>query len=334
MDVALTTARLMQLAQAPEVAPRIVALCLPPAQQLPILSEPLAALTALEYLELFNGQLLGSVEALWQLPRLTCLSFDGASASGSWSGLSRLTRLCHLSLRGACDNTAVAAALPALGRLTCLNVGQSRPGVATASWSSISWLSALQELHLVTRQAAHVLCHLPPASLRRIDLFTGNMPELPAHLSCCTALEHLYFGHIRRDGVIDGQAVPLAADSFSNLAPLGRLQSLVFEHFRITPAEVPLGLTALSSLTCLTLEFAGAAGGWHRLQARHCSASQSAATACRPCLLCRICPLLSSMAILACRHQPKLSCPVAWPPTASCSSFFLLDATCRPCLPF
>lgn len=264
---AFAAARLTQLAQSPDVAPCIVSLHLPWESQLSALAEPLQRLTALQSLELHLCKLLGSVEALWGLSHLTHIAFNGALATGSWSGLSRLTGLRSLGLLSFSHQPAVAAALPSLGLLTCLKIGRAQPGHPPANWSSVSTLTALRSLTLNTDQAAHVLRHLPAASLQHLHLATSDLTLLPAQLSTCTALTNLVLAHSLAEVEGGAPGGTLVAHRFANLAPLTNLQVLVLSNLRIQPAEVPPGIAALTSLTYICLESTNIAAGWNRLQA-------------------------------------------------------------------
>lgn len=237
---ALTTARLSQLAQAPEAAQCIISLHSGPGAWLYVLAQLLPAFTALESLDVCHpGLLLGIVEPVWGLARLTHLAFDGGKATGSWSSLSRLTQLRHLGFIAGSDHAAVAAALPHLSLLTCLTVSPARHGNPAADWSTVSSLTALRELNLVCRNGAHVLQHLPADCVRKVTLCTGDLAALPAHLSKCTALESLDLEYLSPADAPVGATAPLPAKCFSHLAPLTRLG---VSFFRITPPEVPQAL--------------------------------------------------------------------------------------------
>lgn len=263
---ALSAARLTQLADAAGVAPRVLSLSVSPLHQLPTLAEQLPAFTALESLDLSLGKLLGSVEAVWGLPRLTHLSFDGTLTSGSWRGLRRLSQLRSIGPLLNSDHTAVAAALPSLPGLTRLEVARALPGTGgNCNWSGVRALSQLQTLVLNCARGAHVLQHLPPASLRHLTLITNDLAAIPAHLSRCTHLESLELKH--------NHALPLSLpwanlppSCFSHLAPLAHLRSLGLADYHLFPPLVPEALSALSSLTLLLLEGVNVAGGWQHLQ--------------------------------------------------------------------
>lgn len=265
-SAALASIRLLQLARAQASAACIVSLQCGPESGLNVFAQPMLAFTALERLCWLGGSLLGSIDPLWALARLTRLAFTSTSATGSWSGLSRLVQMRQLGPLYRCDQAAMVAALPHLARLTALDVvcdwleGPS----SSAGWRNVGLLSRLASLDLSASRAACVLQHLP-ASLTHLSLHTDDLGGIPHKLSRCTALDSLVLAHERM--VNDNLIEPFPIDCFSHLAALPRLRLLSLESCLLAPPEVPPALSALSALTFLKFDDTGIAGGWGRLAA-------------------------------------------------------------------